>query len=133
MSDLPSWRTRKEMTQDELVAEATRRFGPDPEGWTFICPNCMDTTTAQDFRLAGADPNLLGQECIGRYHGALSGLATTDHGRSTAERGCDWAAYGLLAGPWLVTDPSGRVVPCFGLAEVVDDDCDIQSCDPGEC
>lgn len=94
----------RKLDQAELVADAKERFGEDPEGWQFICPACGDVTKAQDFRDAGADPNRLGQECIGR---------------STKERGCNWAAYGLFRGPWIVTFPDGKEVPGFALAEAV--------------
>ncbi len=106
-----------EWTQAELIAEATRRFGNDPIRWAFRCPSCGDVTSAADFRNAGADPNRVGQECIGRHLGALTGTPTTDGGRSHAERGCDWTAYGLFRGPWLVTLPDENVVPSFPLAE----------------
>lgn len=104
------------MTQDELVAAARERFGDDATKWAFVCPNCGDVATVQDFIDAGK-PNAAGQECIGRSKGALSGPPTEDSGRSIAERGCDWTAYGLLGGPVEVTLPNGKVVRSFELAE----------------
>ena len=104
-------------TQDELVAEATARFGEDALDWAFRCPSCGDVATARDFQQAGADPNRIGQECIGRHLGALSGTKPTeDQGRALASRGCDWAAYGLFRGPWLVTVPGGKEIASFPLA-----------------
>jgi hypothetical protein len=100
------------LTQEELIAMATERFGADPLRWAFVCPNCKDVATPQDFRDAGADPDRIGQECIGRSLGALTG---------GAKRGCNWAAYGLLGGPWSVTvkDEKGeRSISSFALAEV---------------
>lgn len=108
--------THRTLTQADLVAEAVAAFGDDPEKWAFRCPNCADVAVAQDFRDAGAHPNGLGQECIGRHLGALSGPPTTDAGKSIAKRGCDWAAYGLFAGPWFVVMPDGKTVPGFPLA-----------------
>lgn len=106
-----------EMTQAELVAEARRRFGDNARTWAFICPNCGDVATAQDFIDAGADPNHVGQECIGRQLGALAGPPTNDQGRSRTTRGCDWCAYGLFRGPWLITLPDGKTIGSFQLAE----------------
>lgn len=104
-------------TQKELLAEAKRRFGDDPLDWAFVCPTCGDVATARDFKAAGGDPNRIGQECIGRSMGALSGAPTKDGGRSKASRGCDWCAYGLFRGPWIITMPDGREVGSFRLAE----------------
>lgn len=93
--------SHRQLTLDELTAEAVVAFGGDKEKWAFRCPECGDVAVAQDFRDAGADPNDVGQECIGRH---------------LAERGCDWAAYGLFAGPWFVTMPNGNQMACFPLA-----------------
>lgn len=108
--------THRTLTQAELVAEARAAFGDDPEKWAFRCPNCSDVAVAQDFRDAGADPNRIGQECIGRHLGALAGPPTTDSGKSIAKRGCDWVAYGLIPGPWSVTMPNGNTASSFPLA-----------------
>lgn len=112
--------THRTLTQAELVAEAVAAFGNDPEMWAFRCPQCDDVAVAQDFRDAGADTGRLGQECIGRHLGALSGAPTTDAGKSIAKRGCDWAAYGLFSGPWFVVMPDGKKVPGFPLAVSAD-------------
>jgi len=111
--------TKTKWTQAELLDEARARFGSDPLKWAFKCPNCADIATAQDFKDEGADPNLIGQECIGRQLGALKGAPTTDNGRSIVKRGCDWAAYGLFAGPWFVETPNGKRIPSFELAPAV--------------
>lgn len=115
--------TYRKLTQAELVAEATERFGPDIERWAFECPSCGDVASARDFRDASADPNRLGQECVGRHLGALTELATLDHGRSIASRGCDWAAYGLFRGPWEIETADGKTMWSFPLAEVSEADC----------
>jgi hypothetical protein len=111
------------LTQAELITEARARFGADPLAWAFQCPSCQDIATGADFREALAEhprrnlssgedviaSDLLGQECIGRTLGALD--------RKPYEgRGCDWAAYGLLAGPWTVALPNGRSMHSFPLA-----------------
>lgn len=114
----------RKLTQAELVAEATERFGSDPLKWAFRCPSCGDVANGQDFRealtanprknRAGEDviaSDVVGQECIGRTLGALR----KDHGKYKG-RGCDWAAYGLFAGPWDVALPNGRSMHAFPLA-----------------
>lgn len=116
----------RRLTQNELIAEAVERFGGDPMNWAFKCPGCGDVATGRDFREAlAAHPrqgtsgkaltasSLLGQECVGRTLGALRRDAKYDG------RGCDWAAYGLVSGPWFVALPNGREIPSFSLAEPV--------------
>ncbi|MEO6088979.1 MAG: VVA0879 family protein [Umezawaea sp.] len=107
-------------TQQQLCDEARARFGDDPKQWAFKCPTCSDIATAQDFIDAGADPQRTGQECIGRSLGALTKDAIGTDGQAHAKRGCDWAAYGLFSGPWLIQVPlddgSTKKIPSFPLA-----------------
>jgi hypothetical protein len=67
--------------------------------------------TPQDFKDAGANPNRIGQECIGRSLGALR------KNEKYTGRGCDWCAYGLFRGPWIVVMPDGQEVGSFPLAD----------------
>ena len=114
----------RKLTQAELIAEATERFGDDPIKWAFVCPSCGDIANGEDFREAltahprkhrtGADviaSDVVGQECIGRTLGALA----KGHGKYTG-RGCNWAAYGLFGGPWTIALPDDRSMHCFPLA-----------------
>jgi len=114
---------RRTLTQAELVAEATERFGGNPMDWAFQCPACGDIATGQDFSEAlAAHPrtgrdgsavtasDILGQECIGRTAGALA------KDRKYAGRGCDWAAYGLFPAPWTIMLPDDGKTHCFPLA-----------------
>lgn len=105
---------RIRFTQSELIEEAKARFGGDPKRWAFQCPHCGDIACAQDFLDAGVPgPEIaVGQECIGRKTGALTRSGPTN------TRGCDWCAYGLFRGPWLITLPDGKEVGSFRLAEV---------------
>lgn len=108
----------RKLTQDELMAEATRLFGDDPKKFAFECPHCKDVATIQDFIDAGK-PDAAGQHCIGRELGALT------KGKYDG-RGCDWAAYGLFRGPWEIVLPAEgdrpeRSVASFALAGVVSD------------
>ncbi|ANZ35308.1 hypothetical protein BBK82_03635 [Lentzea guizhouensis] len=113
-------KSENHLTQQELCDEARRRFGDDTKQWAFICPKCSDIACAADFIAIGADPYLVGQECIGRSCGALAKAATGTDGRQHAKRGCDWAAYGLFAGPWFITVPTKdggtKELPSFKLA-----------------
>jgi hypothetical protein len=115
----------RKLTQAALVAEATERFGADPLKWAFICPSCKDVANGEDFSKALAEhprthnrsgetviaSDIVGQECIGRTLGAL----TKGRGKYTG-RGCDWAAYGLFAGPWQIELPNGHTMHAFPLA-----------------
>ncbi|MDT0306837.1 VVA0879 family protein [Streptomyces sp. DSM 44917] len=111
----------RRLTQAELVALCRERFGDDPMLWAFRCPSCGDVATGQDMKDAlAAHPRtgrdgqpvtasgILGQECIGRTLGALS---------TGTRRGCDWAAYGLLPGPWEIVLPDGRSAYSFPVAD----------------
>lgn len=116
----------RKLTQAELVAEATERFGADPLKWAFRCPSCGDVANGQDFREALAEnprkhrsgeafiaSDVVGQECIGRTLGALK----KGNGKYGG-RGCDWTAYGLFSGPWEIALPSGLSMHAFPLATV---------------
>jgi hypothetical protein len=112
----------RKITQAELVAEASARFGDDPLNWAFVCPSCGDVADGNDFRQALAEhprerkdgeaviaSDLVGQECIGRTLGALK------KGKYTG-RGCNWVSFGLFSGPWQIVMPNGRTAPAFSLA-----------------
>ncbi len=105
--------TVERMTQAELCEEMERRFGPIRSHWAFICPMCGDVANAQDFVAAGADPNRVGQECIGRSLGVLK---RDQPPGGYQGRGCDWCAYGLFRGPLFVTMPDGREIASFRIA-----------------
>ncbi|MFJ4787628.1 VVA0879 family protein [Streptomyces sp. NPDC088794] len=111
------------LTHDELTAEATARFGKNPLDWAFVCPNCGDIASTADLAKALADfpstrrdgtpvraEQIAGQECIGRTLGALNPGYTG--------RGCTWAAYGLIPGPWTIHLSEGRTRRSFRLAPV---------------
>lgn len=110
----------RKLTQDELMAEATKLFGDDPKKFAFECPQCKDVATIQDFIDVDA-PHAAGQHCIGRELGALK-----NDGKKYDGRGCNWAAYGLFRGPWEVVIPAApgrpeKTVASFALAGAVSD------------
>lgn len=99
----------RELTRDELIDLARQRFGDNPESWAFMCPKCTDVAVIQDFRDAGAPPEVLGEECVGRYLGAL--LDDNYSGR-----GCGWCAFDEYTGPWIIKLGNGDVYGSFPLA-----------------
>lgn len=62
-------------------SEAERRFGKNVEDWRFRCPHCGRVTSGREFRAAGAKPDDIYNQCIGRFD---------------ETKGCDWAAFGLF-------------------------------------
>lgn len=85
-------------TAEDWKAEGARRFGPNPEDWKFKCPACGRINTGQEFKDAGANPDSMYCECIGRHD---------------KTKGCDWAAYGLF--DICTTEVAG--LPVFDFAE----------------
>ena len=70
-----------EYTIDQWRKEAEARFGSYVENYKFICPRCGRVNVGQEFKEAGARTNDTAQCCIGRF---------------AEDKGCDWAAFGLL-------------------------------------
>jgi hypothetical protein len=108
----------RKLTQDELFAEAKRRFGDNPLDFAFACPNCGDVTTLREWKDLLGDTDRAGQDCIGRIKVEARNAAGIPAGR-----GCDWAAYGLFRGPWEIVVPAEgdrpeRSIWGFALAEV---------------
>jgi hypothetical protein len=66
------------MTQAELLQLLQDRFGLDPLAWAFVCPECGDVASGEDFR-----------------------QALREHPEK-----CNWCAYGLFPGP-LEVNPRG--------------------------
>lgn len=109
---------RYQYTRDELHAMAVERFGPNPSNWAFKCPACADVAIASDFPSPGSER--LGQECVGRHRGQPA--AENGHPANN-DRGCNWCAYGLFRGPWIITIPAEgdqpeRTMGAFPLATV---------------
>ena len=96
--------------QDEWAAEGYRVFGTeDRSKWAFKCPTCGRKQTQDEFKEykdKGANPGSFSTECLGRYTGGKKG-----------PHKCDWAAYGLFAGPSFVADEDGERVAIFNFWE----------------
>lgn len=109
---------RHEFTRDELHAMAVERFGPIPQNWAFKCPMCGDVAISGDFPSPGSER--LGQECVGRLTHQPEAV---DGHPANSSRGCNWCAYGLFRGPWIITIPAEegrpeRTMGAFPLATV---------------
>jgi hypothetical protein len=94
------------LTHEEFLAEAKELFGSDALDIAFECPSCGDVAAIRDF--PAENRGRAGQECIGRSLGALKD--------GYEGRGCGWAAYGLICGPWTVTTAEGTPMYCFPFA-----------------
>lgn len=103
----------KKYTLKEWLTEANRRFGKDPENWKFICPMCGRVNIGKEFKEAGAQPDDMYCNCIGRFNGNMVPAS------KSKGNGCDWAAYGLFgtAGKGvLVEKQDGSCVEVFDFA-----------------
>lgn len=112
------------ITQDELHAEMTARFGADPRKWKFKCPACGTAQSAEDFFAVGFKPGTgevnkyLGFSCIGRFTNAGDkGIAAKNAGKPW-DKGCNWTLGGLLHIHELeVILPDGSKQPAFEIAD----------------
>jgi hypothetical protein len=59
----------KTFTHDEWLAEAAKRFGPDPRDWHFVCPSCGNIQSIADFEAIGVESpqTVVSFSCIGRW------------------------------------------------------------------
>lgn len=83
-----------DITQEDWLAEARRRFGDDPKGWRFRCPSCGTISTPGDFLALGVDGHRASGECIGRVHKEQG-----ETGIDGNTKPCNWAAIGLIRLP----------------------------------
>ena len=89
----------KTMTSTEWHAEATRRFGPDPMTWRFICPVCSHIASVADWKAAGATEKEVAFSCIGRHLGGRDAFGAAGPGP------CNYTGGGLFRlNPITVTD-----------------------------
>lgn len=68
------------MDHKEWLEVAREKFGKDPKGWKFVCPECGTVQSIQDFMDLGMDIEkawgYIAYHCIGRY---------------TDKKGCDFS------------------------------------------
>src|SRR3990170_6467323 len=95
--------TGKKYTRQEWLDEATRRFGPDPMKWKFVCPSCGFVASTQDYKNAGAESGNVAVSCVGRWDGQLKTPMFTKPGP------CNYAGFGLIhLNPVTVMDEKGQ-------------------------
>ncbi|MEG1562184.1 MAG: VVA0879 family protein [Bacteroides sp.] len=94
---------KKTYTPEEWRVEGKRRFGGNFEDWKFKCPSCGNIASGKEYKEAGAEPNDMYQNCIGRFNGKT--------------KGCDWAAYGLFDICTVHIQHDDGLVPVFDFAE----------------
>lgn len=100
---------------EEWRRRATELGGGDIKHCPFVCPNCGNVATPQDFIAAGGKGASAPQSCIGRVTGGESGMRKSADG---AQRPCDWAAFGLfgtLGRGVFVKMPDGELVDTFAF------------------
>jgi hypothetical protein len=99
-------------TLKEWLDEGKERFGEDFTKWKFKCPACGHINTGQEFKDAGADPNDMYVNCIGRF----TGKGSPQKGDSS---GCNWAAYGLFGTlcKGRIVIKEGKEIEVFDFAE----------------
>ncbi|HVX56942.1 MAG TPA: VVA0879 family protein [Candidatus Saccharimonadales bacterium] len=91
---------RRVLTQAQWLEEGTRRFGPDPKQWKFVCPACGTVQTIQQLKDLGLSSEeihgVMAFSCIGRFtRQGDEGIAA--HGRGEKwNKGCNWTLGGLL-------------------------------------
>ncbi len=83
---------RKDITQEQWLEEGRQLFGNDMKQWKFVCPNCGNVQTSQDFRDRGIDPNgKVFYSCIGRFSNRLERGTIGDN-----KSPCDYTLGGLF-------------------------------------
>lgn len=91
------------ITEKEWRDKGNELFGGEQTNWRFQCPACGNVASIEmakekwpEVKGKGWNPS---SECIGRY---------------TDKVKCDWAAYGLFAGPLFVKENGGeKSIPLF--------------------
>ena len=115
----------KQITQDEFLSEAKRRFGDNPRNWKFVCPMCGTVQSVQQLLYAvlasgGKKDDVhgyIGYSCIGRFTGqGDKGISAKTKGIPW-DKGCNWTLGGLLRVHTLEVQIDGKPRPTFELAE----------------
>ena len=96
---------------EQWVAEGIQLFGEDKSKWKFICPNCGNIQTGEDFRKIHVDPSgKVYFSCIGRFmtHGEVG-----DIGDKISP--CNYTLGGLLVftNTFITNDGDEEPTPVF--------------------
>lgn len=102
------------LSHKDWLAEAERRFGPDPMLWRFVCPACHHVATVKDWKDAGAPEGGAAFSCVGRWTNA-----TRDAFARSGKGPCNYAGGGLFPlNPQPVVMENGATRHAFAFAEV---------------
>lgn len=115
---------KQTITQDEFLAEARRRFGPNVRDWKFVCPACGTVQSVQQLLDAGVPKEkidgVIGFSCIGRFTGQGDAGIAAKHRGENWQKGCNWTLGGLLQIHGLEVLIDGKPRPTFNLAEATE-------------
>jgi hypothetical protein len=100
------------MTHAEWLAEAERRFGPDPLEWQFVCPSCGHVAKVRDWKEAGASEGAVAFSCVGRW------LPDPHEAFQKGKGPCNYAGGGLFAINPVQVEKDGIKHYVFAFAEV---------------
>ncbi len=107
------------MTHEEWLAEAERRFGKDPADWKFVCPVCENVAAARDFfpffDEKGQAAQAATNECIGRHVKPRRGAF--DQSKGEPDKPCNYAGYGLIRLSPIRVIFEGEEVHSFAFAD----------------
>jgi hypothetical protein len=90
----------------------------DKLDWRFVCPSCKTSWSVREFRDSGQDADCAYQQCIKRKAACERDVQELPKGM------CDWAAFGLFRGPWVVKlkdDEGAHEIPVFPYAGATKD------------
>lgn len=110
--------------QQEFLAEAQKRFGPNVRNWKFVCPACGTVQSVQQLldvvlKSGGTKDDVhgyIGFSCIGRFTRQGDAGISAKHRGEKWDRGCNWTLGGLLQIHTLEVEIEGRRRPTFELA-----------------
>ena len=104
-SNQPLLNSEEIVNYDDWISDLNTKFGKDPKKWSFKCPHCGESQTAQDFIDNGIEEpeNKVYFSCIGRY---------------VEGRGCDWTLGGLLSIHKKAVFKDGEVFPVFETSDL---------------
>lgn len=106
------------MTVTEWRDEASRRFGPDPMNWRFVCPACKFEQSVADYHAAGAPEGAVAFSCVGRWRADVDNAAFD----GSHQGPCNYAGGGLFRlNPVTVLQPGGDKHTVFAFADAKED------------
>lgn len=92
-TEMPKGKNVKKKTLEDWEKEGVSLFGKDKINWRFVCPNCGNIQSPDDFRKykdEGADPSTAYFSCIGRF------MENCDGTISNKKSPCNYTQGGLF-------------------------------------